>query len=199
MKEFKSLSDEQLALLYIDGNCAAFDELLNRVKDKLYNYIMCIVKDTTLADDFFQETFIKIIDKLHGGQYVNQGTFQGWIMRMAHNLIMDYYRKEKTTRSVDSHDNSTDITIYRNSLESNDLTREEQYAYSQSLKDAKKIMEMLPEVQREVAFMRFYQNLSFKEIAEITDVSINTALGRMRYAMLNMKKMARKLNLTSPY
>lgn len=198
MKDLRILTDEQLALLYIDGDCKAFDELLKRIKDKLYNYIFCLVKDSNLADDFFQETFIKVIDRLHAGQYTIQGSFQGWVMRMAHNLIMDYFRKEKTSRSVDTHDN-IDMTIYRNTMGSGELTREEQLTYNQSLHDAKMIMDMLPMCQREVAFMRYYQDLSFKEIAEITNVSINTALGRMRYAVLNMKKMAKKLNLNSPY
>ena len=196
MASYLQMTDEQLALRYVDGDNRAFDVLLDRTQKKLYNYIFFVVKDSEIADDIFQDTFVKVIDRLQTGRYVESGKFMGFLTRIAHNLIMDYFRKEKSKKVVDA-ENDLELTQYRNNntLESN---REDAYIYDQSMSDLKKMMNALPDSQREVVYMRFFQNMSFKEIAETTNCSINTALGRMRYATLNMRKMARQNNFTMP-
>lgn len=184
------MTDEQLALSYASGNNQAFDLLLSRNQSKLFSYILFVVHEQDLANDIFQETFVKVITKLQEGKYVSSGKFSAWIMRIAHNVIMDWYRDVKTQNIVDTQDNN-DLSNLSN--EKNiDPNIEDQYVNEQVLNDVKKIMNQLPPIQREIVFMRFYQEMSFKEIAEATGVSINTALGRMRYAILNMRRMARK-------
>ncbi len=194
MTNFMHLTNEQLALRYIDGDNRAFDELLKRTQDRLYNYILCIVKNTEIANDIFQDTFVKVIDRLNRGQYADSGLFQGWIMRIAHNLIMDYFRHNKSEKTVNV-DSDIDITAFKCGTGENSISRESEIIYEQTLTDVQKIMNLLPTNQREVVYMRYFQNLSFKEIADITDVSINTALGRMRYAILNMRRIARQYNV----
>lgn len=193
MKQFESLTDEQLALLYVDGNNKAFDELLARTQNKLFTYIMFVVRDHDLADDIFQETFVKAIVKLQEGRYTDSGKFMFWLTRIAHNVIMDTYRQQRSEQIVDlSEDNDLSNLSSPTVL---DTWRENQLVNEQVLRDVKRMMEALPAAQREVVYMRFYQQLSFKEIAETTGVSINTALGRMRYAMMNLRKMARQHNI----
>ena len=190
MNNLMTMTDEQLALEYIDGNNRAFDLLLTRNQSKLYSYILFVVHDRDTADDVFQETFVKVITKLHQRKYTNSGKFSAWIMRIAHNVIMDWYREQKAERIVEpTQDNDL------SNLSSKDIVEgsiENQFVFEQVLADVKKMMNMLPPTQREVVFMRFYQNMSFKEIAEMTNVSINTALGRMRYAILNLRRMAKE-------
>ena len=191
------LTDEQLAERYVSGDNRAFDELLKRTQSKVFNYIHSVVKDEALADDLFQDTFVKVINKLQIGQYADTGKFQAWVTRIAHNLIMDHFRHEKTAKIIDT-DNDLDLTTYKGSSALRE-SRENEIVYDQTLVYAKKVMDALPEVQKEVVYMRYYQDLSFKEIADITNVSINTALGRMRYAILNMRRIARQHNLAMPY
>lgn len=191
------LTDEQLAERYVSGDNRAFDELLKRTQSKVFNYIHSVVKDEALADDLFQDTFVKVINKLQMGQYADTGKFQAWVTRIAHNLIMDHFRHEKTAKIIDT-DNDLDLTTYKGSSALRE-SRENEIVYDQTLVYAKKVMDALPEVQKEVVYMRYYQDLSFKEIADITNVSINTALGRMRYAILNMRRIARQHNLAMPY
>lgn len=187
------LTDDQLAERYIGGDNKAFDELLKRSQDKVYNYILCLVKDESLADDLFQDTFVKVINKLQLGQYTYNGKFLAWVNRIAHNLIMDYFRHEKSSKILDT-ETDIDITAYRGSSAIRESV-ESDIVHSQMLEEAKKMLNFLPEAQREVVIMRYFHELSFKEIADVTDVSINTALGRMRYAVLNMRRMARHQNL----
>ena len=190
MSTFETMTDEALALAYNDGNKRAFDELLSRSQDKIFGYIIYIVKDDDLANDLFQETFLKLITKLRDGHYTNSGKFIWWAMRIAHNVIIDHYRAVKSSKILDQGEDN-DLSNLRGStmLESN---RESELANAQVLRDVRRLMDNLPETQREVVFMRFYQNLSFKEIAEQTNVSINTSLGRMRYALMNMRKMSKQ-------
>ena len=190
MSTFETMTDEALALAYIDGNNRAFDELLSRSQDKIFGYIIYIVKDDDLANDLFQETFLKLITKMRDGHYTNSGKFIWWAMRIAHNVIIDHYRAVKSSKILDQGEDN-DLSNLRGStmLESN---RESELANAQVLRDVRRLMDNLPETQREVVFMRFYQNLSFKEIAEQTNVSINTSLGRMRYALMNMRKMSKQ-------
>ena len=187
------LTDEELALSYINGNNKAFDELLVRTQDKLFTYILFVVRDEDKANDLFQETFVKVITKLHQGRYVDSGKFSAWIMRIAHNVIMDWYREQRARNLVEPTETNDLSNLSVNDIL--DLNVENRYVNEQVMTDVKRMMNMLPPTQREVVFMRYYQELSFKEIAEITGVSINTALGRMRYALLNLRKMAVKKEL----
>ena len=190
MKKFEELTDEQLAILYVKGNNSAFDELLTRTQTKLFTYIMFVVRDHDLADDIFQETFVKVITKLHQGQYTDSGKFIFWLTRIAHNCIMDWYRTQQGRHLVEPNEDNNLENLQGASVL--DIDHESELVNEQILRDVKKMMEALPAPQREVVYMRFYQQLSFKEIAELTGVSINTSLGRMRYALINMRHMAKK-------
>jgi RNA polymerase sigma-70 factor (ECF subfamily) len=190
MKKFEGVTDEMLALLYVKGNNSAFDELLARTQTKLFTYIMFVVHDHDLADDIFQETFVKVITKLQNGQYTDSGKFQFWITRIAHNCIMDWYRLQQSQHIVEPNAENDLQNLRGASIL--DTFRESELVNEQVLRDVKRMMEALPAPQREVVYMRYYQQLSFKEIAELTGVSINTALGRMRYALLNMRRMAKE-------
>ena len=184
------MSDEQLALAYINGNNRAFDELLSRSQDKIFSYIIYVVKDEELANDLFQETFLKIITKMQNGRYTVSGKFIWWATRIAHNVIIDHFRTVRSSKIVEQ-GNDNDLSNLKGNVPM-DINRENELANEQVMKDVKRLMEALPEAQREVVFMRFYQEMSFKEIAEATGVSINTSLGRMRYAILNLRRMARE-------
>ncbi len=190
MKRFEGMTDEALALLYVGGDNKAFDELLSRTQDKLFTYIMFVVRDHDLADDIFQETFVKAIVKLQHGQYTDSGKFQFWITRIAHNVIMDWYRAQKNEHIIEP-TQENDLSNLRGASIL-DSYRETEMINEQVLRDVKKMMNALPAPQREVVYMRFYQQLSFKEIAELTSVSINTSLGRMRYALMNLRRMAKE-------
>jgi RNA polymerase sigma-70 factor (ECF subfamily) len=183
------MSDEELALAYIDGNNRAFDELLSRSQDKIFSYIHYVVKDEELANDLFQETFLKIITKMQNGRYTVSGKFIWWATRIAHNVIIDHFRAVKNSKVVE-HGTENDLSNLKGNIPM-DINRESELANEQVMKDVKRLMEALPEAQREVVFMRYFQDLSFKEIAEMTGVSINTSLGRMRYALINMRRMAK--------
>ena len=193
MKKFEELTDEQLAMLYVKGNNSAFDELLSRTQSKLFTYIMFVVHDHDLADDIFQETFVKAITKLQKGEYTDSGKFIFWLTRIAHNAIMDWYRLQQSRHIMEPNaDNDLQNLSMASVL---DTFRESELVNEQVLRDVKKMMEALPAPQREVVYMRFFQQLSFKEIAELTNVSINTALGRMRYALINMRRMAKDYHI----
>ena len=188
------MTNEELALRYTDVDNQAFDELLTRNESKLYDYILFVVGNSEIANDIFQDTFVKIIVNLQEGRYTNSGKFSYWMIRIAHNIIMDQYRMQKNENIVEpTHDNGLRNLSVQSVVQSN---HEDEIVKTQVLKDVKRLMENLPTPQREVVYMRYYQNLSFKEIAEITGVSINTSLGRMRYAILNMRKMARENQIT---
>ena len=190
MKHYESLSDEELALLYVEGDNRAFDVLLTRNQQKLYSYILFVVRDPEVANDVFQDTFVKVITKLQEGKYTNCGKFSFWLTRIAHNVIMDGYRRQKSEHIVEPTED-TDLSNLR-SDELLDINRENEYVNMQIMNDVRHLMNALPASQREVVYMRFYQDLSFKEIADITGVSINTSLGRMRYALINMRRMAKQ-------
>ena len=190
MNTLESMTDEQLALAYIDGNNRAFDELLSRSQDKVFTYIMYVVKDEDLANDLFQETFLKVITKMQNGRYADSGKFIWWVTRIAHNVIIDYYRAQKSNKIVEQ-GKDNDLSNL-NSASVLDGSRESELANEQVLRDVKRLMDALPESQRQVVFMRYFQELSFKEIAEQTNVSINTSLGRMRYALMNLRKLTKE-------
>jgi len=193
MKNYASCTDEALALLYIDGDNRAFDELLARNQQKLFNYIMFVVHDPEVANEVFQETFVKVITKLQEGKYTDSGKFSFWLTRIAHNIIMDGYRQQKSAHIVEPTEDN-DLNKLR-SADLMDINRENEYVNMQIMDDVRRMMEALPAPQREVVYMRYYQDLSFKEIAEATGVSINTSLGRMRYALINMRRMAHQYNI----
>ena len=193
MSTWKEMSDEQLALLYADGNNKAFDILLSRVQNKLFSYIFCMVKNEELANDLFQETFIKAIMKLRDGKYKNQGKFSFWLTRIAHNVIIDHYRELRNQHIVDAPKENDLGNLRGDSVLEAD--REKALVNEQVLKDVRQLMEALPDVQREVVFMRYFQEMSFKEIAAATGVSINTSLGRMRYALINLRKLSHEYNI----
>ena len=190
MKQFREMTDEELAIFYINGNNRAFDLLLARNQSKLFSYILFVVRNEDVANDIFQETFVKIITRLKEGKYVPSGKFGAWIMRIAHNVIMDWYRSQKADKIVEATRNNDLSNIGGDDMQIGNI--ENQFITSQTLSDIKRMMNLLPPSQREVVFMRFYQEMSFKEIAQTTGVSINTSLGRMRYALLNLRKMVRE-------
>ncbi|MCH5306577.1 MAG: sigma-70 family RNA polymerase sigma factor [Prevotella sp.] len=193
MKNYASCTDEALALLYIEGDNRAFDELLARNQQKLFTYIMFVVRDPEIANDVFQETFVKVITKLQEGKYTDSGKFSFWLTRIAHNIIMDGYRHQKSAHIIEPTEDN-DLNKLRSS-ELMDINRENEYVNTQIMEDVRHLMDALPAPQREVVYMRYYQELSFKEIAQLTGVSINTSLGRMRYALINMRRMARQHNI----
>ena len=190
MKQFREMTDEELAIFYINGNNRAFDLLLARNQSKLFSYILFVVRNEDVANDIFQETFVKIITRLQEGKYVPSGKFGAWIMRIAHNVIMDWYRSQKADKIVEATRNNDLSNIGGDDMQIGNI--ENQFITSQTLSDIKRMMNLLPPSQREVVFMRFYQEMSFKEIAQTTGVSINTSLGRMRYALLTLRKMVRE-------
>lgn len=189
MKKFESMTDEELALQYAGGNNRAFDELLSRNQSKLFTYIMFVVRDQEVANDIFQDTFVKVITKLQEGKYTDSGKFSYWITRIAHNVIMDWYRLQKNEHIIEPTEDNDLSNLRCESVLNN--SRENEIVNEQIMHDVKRMMENLPASQREVVYMRFYQDLSFREIADITGVSINTTLGRMRYAILNLRRMAK--------
>lgn len=193
MENISRLTDEELAISYVRGNNRAFDELLSRNQSKLFSYILFVVRDEDKANDLFQETFVKVITKLHQGRYVDSGKFGAWIMRIAHNVIMDWYREQRSRNLIEPTDENDLSNLSGNEILDSNV--ENRYVNDQIMVDVKNMMNMLPPTQREAVFMRFYQDLSFKEIAETTGVSINTSLGRMRYAILNLRRMSKEHNI----
>jgi len=188
----KENSDQKLIREYLDGNQTAIERLISRYKDKVYTYILLMVKNEHLAEDIFQETFIKVIKSLHQGKYQESGKFVSWVIRIAHNLIIDYFRKGKQSRIYSNDDYEMDIF---NSQKFSEKTVEDRMVRNQIIDDVRKLIDYLPEEQKEVVLLRHYGGLSFKEIADQTNVSINTALGRMRYALINLRKLIKDKNL----
>ena len=194
MNNLNEMTDEQLALSYVNGNNRAFDLLLSRNQSKLFSYILFVVRDRDVADDIFQETFVKVVTRMQQGKYTTSGKFSAWIMRIAHNVIMDWYREQRSDKIVEA-PRENDLSNVGRKDDLLDGSIESQFVNMQVMADVKKMMNNLPAPQREVVFMRFYQDLSFKEISEMTGVSINTSLGRMRYAILNLRRMAKQHNI----
>jgi RNA polymerase sigma-70 factor (ECF subfamily) len=187
MDNLKTMTDEALVDMYACGNNAAFDVLLNRYKRTIHSYIFYTVREHDLTEDIFQETFLKVIMAIKQGRYQENGKFKAWIMRLAHNLIIDNFRQERNENTVSNDEMEIDLL---NDMKLCDTNIEDEMVQEQVYEDIKKLLRHLPDNQREVLEMRYYQDLSFKEIAEMTGVSINTALGRARYALMNMRRMA---------
>ena len=192
MSKQNLLNDNELVQRFIAGDQNSLEILIQRHKGRVFSYILLIVRKQELAEDIFQETFIKVIRSLKKGKYTENGKFVSWVLRISHNLIIDYFRKEKL-KGIVSND-SLDVDIF-NSQKFSEDTIEDQMINTQILSEVKDLIQELPEDQQQVIVMRHYLDLSFKEIAEQTDVSINTALGRMRYALINLRKLVEKKNL----
>ena len=192
MKNLVQLTDDDLVKLYESGNNKAFEVILNRYKSRVYTYIFLIVRNKELTEDIYQEAFIKAIATIQQGRYVESGRFLGWINRIAHNLIIDHFRKEKNENTF-----STDGLEYDfvNNSKYSEKSFEDVINNEQVLQDVVHLVNYLPDSQQEVVRMRFFEDLSFKEIADRTNVSINTALGRMRYALMNMRRIANENNV----
>lgn len=193
MFKLNSLDDNELVQRFIGGDQESLEILILRHKTRVFSYILLIVKNQELAEDIFQETFIKVIRSLKKGRYIENGKFVSWVLRIAHNLIIDHFRKVKLKGTISN--DSTDVDIF-NSQKYSEATVEDEMVNSQILNEVKDLIRELPEDQQQVIYMRHYMGLSFKEIAEQTDVSINTALGRMRYALINLRKLIEKKNLS---
>lgn len=188
MKALNFMTDEELVKVYRHGQNEAFEELLFRYKDRVFTYIYNITHDRDLADDIFQETFIKVISTIKHGRYNDSGKFIAWVSRIAHNLIIDHFRKSNG-KNIISNDDNVDYDLLNNAKLC-DYNIQDTYIYEATLDEVAKLMDYLPENQKEIVYMRFYKDMSFKDIADSKNISINTALGRMRYAILNMRKLA---------
>lgn len=187
------LNDNELVQQFIKGDQNSLEILIQRHKSRVFSYILLIVKNQELAEDVFQETFIKVIRSLKRGKYIENGKFVSWVLRIAHNLIIDHFRKEKLKGTISN--DSSEVDIF-NSQKFSESTVEDEMVNSQILNEVKDLVKELPEDQQQVIYMRHYMGLSFKEIADQTGVSINTALGRMRYALINLRKLIEKKNLS---
>lgn len=179
-------SDYELVEQFVNGKNSAIEVLIRRHQKRVFSYILLLVKKHEVAEDIFQETFIKVIKSLNEGRYVDTNRFSSWVMRIAHNLIIDHFRREKQAKLLSKDDYEIDIL---NHPKYSDKTIEEEIVFEQILSDVRALVDQLPDDQKEVVLLRHYAGLSFKEIAEQTNVSINTALGRMRYAIINMRKI----------
>ncbi len=185
-------SDKDLINRYISGDQICLEKIIYRHKNRVFAYILLLVKDKQLADDIFQDTFIKVINTIRNGSYQEEGKFIQWVMRIAHNLIIDHFRKSKR---IPVFDNSNDDFDIFDTIKFTDASIEDKMITDQIHQDVRKLIEFLPPEQKEVLFMRHYSDMSFKDIAEQTDVSINTALGRMRYALINLRKLIEEKNV----
>jgi len=186
MKPYTLFTDTQLILDFQDGNCSALETLVSRYKDKLFSSILFLVKDKFLAEDLFQETFLRIIDTLRSRRYNEEGKFLPWAMRIAHNLCVDYFRKVKRTPAILTQDKQDIFDVIHVAVNDN---AEHHIIREQSYDRVHQMLAKLPDEQREVIVLRHFGDMSFKEIAETTNCSINTALGRMRYGLINLRKM----------
>lgn len=193
MDKMEKLPDERLVSLFKDGNNDAFDILVKRYESKVFTYIFYSVKKQETAEDIFQETFVKAVVAIKQGRYTENGKFSSWIMRISHNALLDYYRQVQSESLVSNDESEVDL-FNDTSLAVND-NMETSLVDKQTLADVRFLITQLPENQRQVVLMRYYQGMSFKEIADTTGVSINTALGRMRYALINLRRLAREYDV----
>lgn len=188
---YDNFTDQMLIDAFVDGDKKCIGVLIERYKSKVYSYILVNVKNSSVADDIFQDTFVKVISSLKSKAYSDEGKFLPWVMRIAHNLVIDYFRYEKNMNSTSSDENE----FVLNSSSFSDSTVEDKIVEEQILSDVKKLVDYLPDEQKEIVMLRHYGNMSFKEIADLTGVSINTALGRMRYAIINLRKLVEEKNI----
>lgn len=186
------LSDCVLLNNYLSGDRSAISELIQRHAQRVRNYIGMMVKDDDIADDIFQDTFIKAVKVIDEGRYTDNGKFLSWVLRIAHNRVLDHFRREKSRRQVNESDAGYDVI---GTMRFSEPTAEDVMVHGEMEQAIRELIELLPDEQREVVRLRYYSKMSFQEIAEQTEVSINTALGRMRYALINLRKMIQERNL----
>ncbi len=191
------MDDRELITSYIDGNEKAFEALLMRHKDKIYRFVYLKLRDADLAQDIFQETFVKIINTLKAGSYNEEGKFLPWAMRIAHNLVIDHFRKSNKVRMISESSSTKDDFNIFSTLSLEDKNIQETMSYDELEKQMVDLIDHLPATQRDILKMRIFRDMSFKDIAEAEDISINTALGRMRYALINMRKLIEKHQLVT--
>ncbi len=192
MKTLIMRTDEELVALYATGTDEAFDVLLERYKDRLFSYILYHVRNADVAEDIFQETFVKVVVTIRDGRYTESGKFYSWVTRISHNLVIDFFRREKGENTISTDESDVDLL---NNAKLADRCAQSTIDSEQTFVDLQHLIEKLPEEQREVVQMHYFQEMTFKEIAEEKGISINTALGRMRYGILNMRKMAQRFDL----
>ena len=192
MKTLIMRTDEELVTLYAMGTDEAFDVLLERYKDRLFSYILYQVRNADVAEDIFQETFVKVVVTIRDGRYTESGKFYSWVTRIAHNLVIDFFRREKGENTISTDESDVDLL---NNAKLADRCAQSTIDSEQTFVDLQHLIDKLPEEQREVVQMHYFQEMTFKEIAEEKGISINTALGRMRYGILNMRKMAQRFDL----
>ena len=196
MNNLKTLTDEVLVRLYVEGNNEAFNVLLDRYESKVFTYINFIVRNREVAEDLFQDTFMRVVATLKGGKYAEQQKFSAWLMRITHNILVDYFRQVNNEKNISNDENEIDLFNDIKLADENNV--ETQIIQTQNLSGLQQIIKMLPDNQQQIINLRFYQDMSFKEIADVTNVSINTALGRMRYAIMNLRRIVdeKKIILT---
>jgi len=189
--QLSALSDHQLVKLYINGNERALQEVIERHRDRLFTYLVLLLKNRQLAEDFFQDTLVKVIDTIKAGRYNEEGKFKPWMMRIAHNIVIDHFRQQKKMRMQHS---TEDFDIF-SILSNGDPTREDEFVTEQIHEDLRKLVAMLPDDRREVLLMRVYAKMPFKEIAWVTNTNLNTAIGRMRYALIQLRSLMEEHNM----
>lgn len=194
MNNLKTLTDEVLVRLYVEGNNEAFNVLLDRYESKVFTYINFIVRNKEVAEDLFQDTFMRVVATLKGGKYAEQQKFSAWLMRITHNILVDYFRHLKNEKNISNDENEVDLFNDIKLADENNV--ETQMIKMQNLNGVERIIKMLPENQQEIINLRYYQDMSFKEIAVMLNCSINTALGRTRYALINLRKLAVEHNIS---
>ncbi|MBO4563823.1 MAG: sigma-70 family RNA polymerase sigma factor [Bacteroidaceae bacterium] len=194
MNNLKTLTDETLVRLYVEGNNEAFNVLLDRYESKVFTYINYIVRNRGVAEDLFQDTFMRVVATLKGGKYAEQQKFSAWLMRITHNILVDYFRHLKNEKSISNDENEVDL--FNDIKLADEDNVETMMIKSQNLNGIERIISMLPENQQEIINLRYYQDMSFKEIATMLNCSINTALGRTRYALINLRRLAVEYNIS---
>ena len=196
MNNLKTLTDEVLVRLYVEGNHEAFNVLLNRYESKVFSYIAYIVRNNDVAEDLFQDTFMRVVATLKNGKYAEQQKFSAWLMRITHNILVDYFRQLNNEKNISNDENEVDLFNDIKLADENNV--ENQIIQMQNLNGLQQIIKMLPDNQQQIIDLRFYQDMSFKEIAAKLNCSINTALGRTRYALINLRKLAVAHNVSLP-
>lgn len=194
MNNLKTLTDEALVRLYVEGNHEAFNVLLNRYESKVFSYISYIVRNNDVAEDLFQDTFMRVIATLKNGKYAEQQKFSAWLMRITHNILVDYFRQMNNEKNISNDENEIDLFNDIKLADENNV--ETQIIQTQNLSGLQQIIKMLPDNQQQIINLRFYQDMSFKDIAVMLNCSINTALGRTRYALINLRKLAIAHNIS---
>lgn len=194
MNKLTSLADEQLVSLYTEGNNDAFDVLLNRYESKVFTYVSYFVRNREVAEDLFQDIFMRVVSTLRSDRYTEQQKFSSWLMRISHNIVIDYFRHQKNEKNISN--DETEVDLFNDIRLSDENNVETQMIRQQNLNGLQDIIKMLPQNQQEIIDLRYFQEKSFKEIAALLNCSINTALGRTRYALINLRRLAQEYNIS---